>query len=465
MAKWPEPGRTKTRLAPAVGAEAASDLARAFLLDAVHTVAQADLQPVIAVSPPEAGADFAALLGAIDQITQVGTDLGARLDHVISNALARGHRPVMAINADSPTLPPSRLIEACAALERNEVDVVLGPAEDGGYYLIGVTEPPGALVTEVTMSTPDVLTDTLAIAADRGLRVRLLEPWFDVDEPCDLDRLRAELSSTSADAADTAPATRAVLADQRTIPHRVGSVAAVIPALNEEGAIAAVVRRSAAAGAETVIVVDNGSTDATAHEAGTAGAVVVTEGRRGYGYACAAGAAAASAASADVVVFLDGDGSSPPEELPALLKAVEAGNDLVLGSRTEGHIAAGAMPLHQRLGNWGSAWLMRLLFGVRVTDLGPFRAIRTEVLDSLGMEQMTYGWPTEMTVKAARAGYAVTEVPASWLPRTTGRSKVSGTLRGSVLAARYIVGTTLRYGLPVLAERARIRPRPRASSR
>jgi glycosyltransferase involved in cell wall biosynthesis len=219
-----------------------------------------------------------------------------------------------------------------------------------------------------------------------------------------------------------------------------------IPALNEAGTIRRLVHEVRRTVPALVIVADNGSTDATAEEAALGGAVVVLEQRRGYGYACAAAVAKASELGADVVVFLDGDYSFLPAELPRLLIPVlrdEA--DLVLGSRWLGHIAPGAMPPQQRFGNWLAAGLMRLLYDLPVTDLGPYRAIRLSLLLSLDMRELTYGWPTEMMVKAARRGARVVEVPVSFHRRRAGRSKISGTLRGTVLAARYILGVTLRY--------------------
>ncbi|MCU0501514.1 MAG: glycosyltransferase family 2 protein [Anaerolineae bacterium] len=225
------------------------------------------------------------------------------------------------------------------------------------------------------------------------------------------------------------------------------TVAVVIPALNEAGNIGCLVAELRERAAADVIVVDNGSTDATAAEAAAAGATVVAEVRRGYGYACAAGVAAAC--RADVIAFIDGDGSFLPAELPAILSPILEGQaDLVLGSRPLGHIVPGAMPPQQRFGNWLAAGLMRALYRIPVTDLGPYRAIRRELLDSLEMCEMTYGWPTEMMVKAARRGARIVEAPVSFHPRRSGRSKVSGTLRGTLLAARYILGVTLRYAVP-----------------
>ena len=223
-------------------------------------------------------------------------------------------------------------------------------------------------------------------------------------------------------------------------------MAVIIPALNEAGNIGALVREAWSGPVTWVIVADNGSTDDTAAEAWAAGAVVVAEPRRGYGYACAAGSTRALEFGADVLVYMDGDGSARPEELPRLLEPLERGAaDLVLGSRVLGGAASGALAPHQRLGNALSAALMRRLYGIAVTDLGPYRAIRAGLLRDLDMREMTYGWPTEMTVKAARRGARVVEAPVSWANRRGGRSKVSGTVRGSVLAGVYILGVTLRY--------------------
>ncbi len=225
-------------------------------------------------------------------------------------------------------------------------------------------------------------------------------------------------------------------------------VAVVIPTLNEAGHIADLVRETRAQPVDWVIVVDNNSTDDTGALARQAGAQVVYEPRRGYGAACLAGSTAALHQGAEVLVYLDGDYSALPAEMPRLLAPLQAGKaDLVLGSRVLGQMTSGAMPSHQRVGNQVFAMLVRLLYGVRVTDAGPYRAIRAALLREINMQERTFGWPTEMTVKAAKHKARLVEVPISWHNRRTGVSKVGGTLRGSLLASYHILRITLRYTL------------------
>jgi glycosyltransferase involved in cell wall biosynthesis len=174
------------------------------------------------------------------------------------------------------------------------------------------------------------------------------------------------------------------------------------------------------------------------------GARVIVEPRRGYGYACAAGAAAGSG---DLLAFMDDDGSFVPGELAALLAPLlDESADLVLGTRMRGGMAAGAMPPHQRFGNQLFARLMYRLYGLRLTDLGPFRVARRVLLNTLDMREMTYGWPVEMIVKAARRDARSAELPISYRPRLAGESKVGGTVRGTILATYRILRTTLASG-------------------
>jgi glycosyltransferase involved in cell wall biosynthesis len=221
-------------------------------------------------------------------------------------------------------------------------------------------------------------------------------------------------------------------------------IVVIIPALDEEGAIARVVGQIPPLASE-VVVVDNGSRDRTAEVARGAGARVVGEPRRGYGQACLTGIAAAP--DADVYVFLDGDSSDHPEQLPEIVAPILTGAaDLVIGSRTLGRRAPGAHPWHAVLGTRLCVVLMNRLVGTRATDLGPFRAITASSLRNLGMNDRSFGWTVEMQVKAQRHGLRVVEVPADYRPRI-GRSKVSGTLGGSLKAGARILGVIARHAL------------------
>ena len=220
-------------------------------------------------------------------------------------------------------------------------------------------------------------------------------------------------------------------------------ISVVIPTFNEEQAIGEVVRAVPIDRIHDIVVVDNGSTDDTAAQASLAGARVVFEPRPGYGSACQAGAKAA--ADADILVFLDGDRSDDPRQLETVAAPVlDNRADLVIGSRIQGILEKGAMPLHGRLGNRFIVFLLRLLYGIDITDIGSFRAIKSQTLFGLEMEQMTYGWPVEMVVKAARKGLRIQSVPINYR-RRMGKSKVTGTIRGTILATYYMFFVPLKY--------------------
>ena len=210
-------------------------------------------------------------------------------------------------------------------------------------------------------------------------------------------------------------------------------VSVVIPTYNEADAIAHVLDDIPPFLVSEVLVVDAGSTDGTREIAAGRGARVIVEPRRGYGRACLTGLAAANVP--DIVVFLDGDYSDRPRELGRLIDPIRQGQaDIVLGSRLAGGLAPGAMPWHAELGNRLAATLIRWLYGISLTDLGPFRAARSEVLRALELREMTYGWAVELATRGAMRGYRVLEVPVSYHPRI-GVSKISGTWRGSIGAA------------------------------
>ena len=221
-------------------------------------------------------------------------------------------------------------------------------------------------------------------------------------------------------------------------------VSVIIPALNEEETIADVVRGVPPATANEVIVVDNGSEDRTSERASSAGARVVEELRQGYGRACAAGVQALSP-DCEIVVFLDGDGSDCPELMDHLVEPIKQRlYDFVVGSRTRGRREPGSLNLQQVFAGRAAGLFLRALYGVRYTDMCPFRAIRREMLESLGMREQTYGWNLEMQMRSARAGLRILEVPVNHRRRAGGESKVSGTLRGTLMAGARILATLAR---------------------
>ena len=210
----------------------------------------------------------------------------------------------------------------------------------------------------------------------------------------------------------------------------------IIPALNEAGAIGGVIEDIRSVIGADIIVVDNGSVDGTGDVARRAGARLIECPERGYGKACLRGIAAAPTATA--LVFIDGDGSMPASDIPALVAPILHGQaDIVCGARQP---APGTMPAHQAWGNRLSIMLLHQLYGVRLSDLGPFRAVRRQTLDQLKMRESKFAWPAEMLARAARRGARITEVPVGYRPRRAGHSKVGGTLRGSIGAGLGIVG-------------------------
>jgi glycosyltransferase involved in cell wall biosynthesis len=223
-------------------------------------------------------------------------------------------------------------------------------------------------------------------------------------------------------------------------------IAAIIPVLDEEGAIGPVVAAIPREWVDEVVVVDGGSHDRTVAVASAAGARVLVENERGYGRACARGAAAAVEGGAEILVFLDGDGSDRPEVVPSLVQPMLDGKfDFVIGSRTRGAREKGSMGAHQALAGYVIGTAVGLACGTRYTDMCAFRAIRADALARLGMREMTYGWNLEMQMRAARARLRILELPVPHGRRLAGHSKVAGTLRG-----------TLRAGIRISATFARI---------
>lgn len=221
-------------------------------------------------------------------------------------------------------------------------------------------------------------------------------------------------------------------------------IAVIIPALDEERAIGHVLA-DIPAWVDRIVVVDNGSTDRTAEIARNGGAIVVSEPERGYGAACLAGIAKTE--GADIIVFVDGDYSDHPEEIVALVDPIIAGAaDMVIGSRVLGEREAGSLAPQQRFGNWLATRLIHLFWGVRYTDLGPFRAVSAKALRTLAMADRTYGWTVEMQIKSAIAGLRAEEVPVRYR-RRIGTSKISGTIKGTIKAGWKILSMIARYAI------------------
>jgi len=224
-------------------------------------------------------------------------------------------------------------------------------------------------------------------------------------------------------------------------------ISVIIAALNEEAAITKVIHAVPLDVADEIVVVDNGSKDRTAEVATAAGARVVKEPVPGYGRAFRAGLSSISP-ECEIVVFLDGDGSDCPEMMDRLVNPIIEGTaDFVIGSRTRGQREPGSMNFHQVIAGYMIGFMLRILYGVRSTDMGPFRAIRRDTLDRLNLREETYGWPLEMQMRAARARVRIMEVPVDYRRRAGGHSKIAGTVRGSVLAATRILVTLARIAM------------------
>ena len=222
-------------------------------------------------------------------------------------------------------------------------------------------------------------------------------------------------------------------------------IAVIIPAFNEEKSIGKVVNAIPKNLVQTIIVVNNNSTDDTINVAISAGAIVLTENRKGYGWACLKGMDYLKNQSPDIVVFLDGDFSDYPEEIIHLIEPILNQNmDMVIGSRVLGKREKGSLLPQQRFGNWLATKLIRLFYGAKFTDLGPFRAIRYDKLIALNMADKTYGWTIEMQIKAAKKKYHFCEVPVRYRKRI-GVSKVSGTIKGTLLAGIKIIFAVFKY--------------------
>ncbi|MFV1950780.1 MAG: glycosyltransferase family 2 protein [Nitrospinota bacterium] len=223
-------------------------------------------------------------------------------------------------------------------------------------------------------------------------------------------------------------------------------ISVIMPVLDEEKSLPLVMKDIPRDLVEEIVVIDNGSSDGSAIVARENGATVLSEPRKGYGYACLRGIEYLKSKSPDIVVFLDADYSDYPEEIKYLVRpVVEEGYDMVIGSRVKGKSEKGAILPQARYGNMLGTFLIRILYGFRYTDLGPFRAIRFDKLIEMGMQDKTFGWTVEMQIKGIKKGHRITEVPVSYRKRSIGKSKVTGTIRGTIGASWKILWTIFKY--------------------
>lgn len=229
------------------------------------------------------------------------------------------------------------------------------------------------------------------------------------------------------------------------MPLSLPKIVVVIPAFNEEKSIAKVIADIPKDWVSDTIVVNNNSTDRTEQVAHEAGAIVLSEKRKGYGWACLTGIAKAEELKAEIIVFMDGDYSDYPQELPLVVGPIlDQDMDMVIGSRALGKKEKGSLTPQQVFGNWLATQLIRLFYGAKFTDLGPFRAMKMNSLMALNMQDKTYGWTIEMQIKAVKHKMKFTEVAVNYKKRI-GVSKVSGTVKGTILAGIKIISAVFKY--------------------
>ncbi len=444
FARYPKKGQCKRRLIADVGVDRAHEIYQALFDKTLKTTLEATrahrnlIVAVEQASCMEAVRGLCELMRAEDKapapliIPQRGEDLGRRMSNAMELAHQRGAKRVVLVGCDVPELSFEQIERSFDELRgRGEGTdhVVLGPSRDGGYYLVGTTVPLSSLFSGIEWGTDRVCQQTIARCEDLGVTFSTVTVLNDIDT---VDDLTMEVL-----------ATLGLTAGEGSTDPR---VAVIIPALNEEASIGEVIRSLPAKYELQVIVGDNGSIDGTASVARRAGAEVVFERERGYGAACLA-AVEQIAPSVSVIAFIDADNSDDPTVLGELVDPILCGEyDMVIGSRTMGEAERGSLAPQQRFGNWLACFLMRLIYRVRYTDLGPYRAFDREAFEQMGMRDRNFGWTVESQIKAARMGLRFREVPVPYRCRRTGRSKVSGNLIGSLQAGYVIIATILRYG-------------------
>lgn len=421
LARAPVPGRAKRRLAADLGEEAAHRIYCDLL--AITAREARDWPGPVCVLVDGADSLPAALgFGGIPVSAQPGGSLGERLQAALMAGLAAAGRAIV-IGSDCPGLTAAALSAVDRLLDGH--DAAFGPTRDGGFWAVGAKSPEAAAAVAdpaIPWSSPETLRRCVEALRARGVAAASGPELDDVDTAADLERARERGEFPPRD-------------------HDPSRVAVIIPVLNEVQALPKVLAAIPRNWAARVIVVDNGSSDGSGDAARALGAEVVDEPERGYGAACLRGIAAA--VPADFIVFLDGDYSDYPGEMPLLLHPVLSdAADLAIGSRMVLPESRAALLPQARFGNFLASRLLRLFFGIRCTDLGPFRCIRAGALAGLGMADRNYGWTVEMQVRAKLANLRTVEIPVRYRSRI-GKSKITGTLSGSLRAGWKIVKTIL----------------------
>ncbi len=440
FARPPAPGRVKTRIARVLGERRALRLYETLLeralaqfrADSLYIYsAEADGQGLLARQLERAGAAGAGLR------LQRGADLGERMARAIAETAGEfaGREPDAVVLLAGTDIPGyTRELALLAAQSLNAADAVLGPTLDGGYYLIGMSVALAAdearmlrIFADLPWSHPDTLARQAERLAAEGLRIARAPTLRDIDEFDDLAAVVAEGADWLREHLPDVRAVLPVLNEAENLPH-------VLPALRASPWI------------REVIVADNGSTDDSPGLAAALGARVTFCTERGYGATCLTALAnIAARGGCDAVVFLDADGSDDPAELEILLAPIFCGAAaLCLGARTGPLAAPGALLPHQRAGNALATWLIRLFWGRRYEDLGPYRAIEWAALQALRMDDRNYGWTIQMQIRALQRGLKIVEAPVRARRRLHGKSKVTGTLIGSIQAGRIILSVIFR---------------------
>lgn len=457
------PGQVKTRLAEFLGGARACECYRLLLRHTLGTFA-AEFSGRIVVSSATADRQglleqiaFEAAGRALPVREQRGSDLGARMAAAFQDALAdEPARKVLLAGTDIPQYTPRVARITVDLLDSH--DAVLGPAHDGGYYLIALrsdvilqTSLLREIFAGIAWSTPDVYATQLARLGDLGLRVGTAPRLRDIDTFDQLLRVCEDIKLAEPVGAELKSQSdsdsRALARLRRDLAVLIPDIRVILPILNEAENLNYVLRPIFATGYfREVICADNGSTDGSRELAERLGARVTLCMERGYGATCLKALADIRArGGCDVIVFMDGDGADDPAYIAGIVAPVAADRcDLSLGARVPELALPGALFPHARLGNWLITRLVRLLWKFDYRDLGPFRAMRWESFERLAMDDRNYGWTVQMQIRALRQGMRVREVPVPYRKRNAGQSKVTASLRGSYLAGKIILRTLWR---------------------